>query len=85
MGTNIEFAKSLYISVNGTNKVSLPYLLLPYVILAHYGAVKGDLEGIFISEFPHQEILKSEMKIPSKSHFNGPIMCKDDTREQQIR
>ena len=58
MGTNIEFAKSLYISVNGTNKVSLPYLLLPYVILAHYGAVKGDLEGIFISEFPHQEILK---------------------------
>ena len=33
MGKNMEVAKSLSIGANGTNKVSLPQLLLPCVVI----------------------------------------------------
>ena len=66
MGTNIEFAKSLKIGANGTNKVSLRQLLLSCVILVHFRATRGDLDGIFISEFP--SLIKSTQSTTSPEH-----------------
>ena len=58
MATNIEFVKSLQIAANGTIKVSLPQLLLSCVIRVHSRAIRGDLDGIFISELNVEQQLR---------------------------
>ena len=51
-GNKYCFSEIVVFGGNGTNKASLPLLLLLCVLHAHSGTLRGTFQAIFISEFP---------------------------------